>query len=81
MEPGEHTPDLNRLAKVSYGVLEGGAGLPLFAVTQPQWNATVSVPLAPQFAGLPIALQCFYSPTNGPLGYDLSNGVWARLGY
>jgi hypothetical protein len=28
-----------------------------------------------------MALQAFWSPTAGPLGYDLSNGVWARLGW
>ena len=32
-------------------------------------------------AGLEIALQAFYVPTGGPLGFDLSNGIWARLGY
>ena len=35
--------------------------------------------LVPQLAGLELALQNFYAPTAGPLGYDRSNGVRARL--
>jgi hypothetical protein len=45
------------------------------------WSFTVPLPNAPQLAGLQVAAQAFYAPTNGPLGYDLSNGVWARIGY
>lgn len=58
-----------------------GAGVALAPLTQPQWSLSLPLPLVPQFAGLEIALQSFYAPTAGPLGYDLSNGVWARLGY
>lgn len=58
-----------------------GAGIALAPLTQPQWSVQLPLPLVPQFAGLEIALQDFYSPTAGPLGYDLSNGVSLRLGY
>jgi hypothetical protein len=47
----------------------------------PTWTVTLPLPGIPQLAGLWVALQAFYVPTNGPLGYDLSNGVWARLGW
>jgi hypothetical protein len=45
------------------------------------WQATFALPGAPQLAGFAVALQAFYVPTNSALGYDLSNGVWARLGF
>jgi hypothetical protein len=45
------------------------------------WTTTLRLPNAPQLAGLEVALQAFYVPTGGPLGFDLSNGIWARLGY
>lgn len=47
----------------------------------PTWTHTVPIPNAAQFAGLEVALQAFYLPTAGPLGYDLSNGIWARFGW
>lgn len=46
----------------------------------PNWSATVPLPNVPQLAGLEVALQAIYWPTLGPQGFDLSNGVWARLG-
>jgi hypothetical protein len=58
-----------------------GAGSALAPLTQPQWNLVLPVPAVPQLAGLEIALQSYYAPTAGPLGLDLSNGVWARIGY
>lgn len=53
----------------------------LLATAQPQWTLGVPVPNAPQLAGIEFALQCFYSPTGGPTGLDLSNGLAARIGY
>lgn len=58
-----------------------GNAAPLYLPTQPNWTLPLQLPLVPQFAGLPIALQCFYSPTTGPLGLDLSNAIWARIGF
>ena len=57
-----------------------GSGVALAPLTQPQWSLPVPLPFVPQFAGIDIALQAFFSPTSGALGFDLSNGVWARLG-
>ncbi|MBI5850032.1 MAG: VCBS repeat-containing protein, partial [Planctomycetes bacterium] len=45
------------------------------------YSLPLPIPMVPQFAGLDIALQAFFIPTGGPLGFDLSNGVWARVGY
>lgn len=53
----------------------------LLGTSAPQWSLMVPVPNAPQLAGLELALQAFYSPTGGPLGLDLSNGVAARIGW
>ncbi|MCU0865522.1 MAG: VCBS repeat-containing protein [Planctomycetes bacterium] len=58
-----------------------GGGFALGAPSLPTWSASLPLPAVPQLAGLEIALQAFWAPTSGPLGYDLSNGVWARLGY
>lgn len=68
-------------ASSCYAWFDLGAGIALAPLTQPQWTLALPLPLVPQFAGIEIALQSFYSPTSGPLGYDLGNGVWARLGY
>lgn len=64
-----------------FALYDLGAGAPLLAVTQGNWSVTLPLPLVPQFAGLPLALQCIYGPTSGPMGLDLSNGVWAVAGY
>jgi len=45
------------------------------------WQFNLPLPAAPQLAGLGVALQAFYVPSLGPLGYDLSNGIWAILGH
>jgi hypothetical protein len=58
-----------------------GAGSLLAITTTATWQATFAVPAAPQLAGVGIALQAFYAPSTTPLGLDLSNGVWATLGY
>lgn len=58
-----------------------GAATMLHGTTRVQWSIRVPVPGVPQLAGVQVALQCFYAPTGGPLGVDLSNGLWARLGY
>ena len=45
------------------------------------WSLPVALPLIPPLAGFELALQAVYAPTNGPLGFDLSNAVVARLGF
>ncbi|MFY9344696.1 MAG: VCBS repeat-containing protein [Planctomycetota bacterium] len=68
-------------ASSCYAYFDLGGAIALAALSQPQWSLSVPLPLVPQLAGFEIALQSWYAPTAGPLGYDLSNGVWARLGY
>jgi hypothetical protein len=46
-----------------------------------QWSLPVPIPAIAQLAGLHLALQAMYFPTGGPLGFDLSNGLWLRVGY
>jgi hypothetical protein len=58
-----------------------GGAFALATPSTPSWSFALPLPLVPQLAGFEIALQAWWAPTNGPLGYDLSNGVWARLGY
>lgn len=64
-----------------YAHFDLGSGLALAPLTQPQWSLQLPLPLVPQFAGYEFALQSWHTGTSGPLGYDLSNGVWLRLGY
>ena len=64
-----------------YAYFDFGSAIALAALPGPQWSLPFPIPLIPQGAGFEIALQAFYAPTSGPLGLDLSNGVWARLGY
>jgi len=45
------------------------------------WQFAVPIPTAPQLAGIGIALQAFYVPTSSPIGFDLSNAVWATIGW
>lgn len=61
-------------------VVRPGVGIELAPLTQAQWNLPLPLPMVPQFAGIETARQSFCSPTAGPLGYDLRNGVWARRG-
>ncbi|MCA8965681.1 MAG: hypothetical protein KDC48_12425, partial [Planctomycetes bacterium] len=59
-----------------------GAGALLGQPTaRPDWSLQVPVPNVRQLVGLEIALQAYYVGTASPLGYDLTNGLWARLGY
>jgi hypothetical protein len=56
----------------------------LILYTPPQggaWSVQLPLPLVPQLAGQEVALQAFYAPSNGPVGFDLSNAVWARFGF
>jgi hypothetical protein len=45
------------------------------------WQLSLPLPNVPQLAGFGVALQMVYGPTNSAIGVDLSNAVWARLGY
>jgi hypothetical protein len=47
----------------------------------PSWQVGVPIPNQRTLIGTQLALQAFYVGTNGPLGYDLTNGIWARVGY
>jgi len=58
-----------------------GNAMALYLPTEPNWSYSIPLPLVHELAGIPIALQCFYSPTSGALGMDLSNAIWARVGF
>lgn len=45
------------------------------------WTFSFPLPNIPQLAGFGVAFQAFWSPTNSPIGVDLSNAFWARFGY
>lgn len=45
------------------------------------WQFAVPLPAVQQLSGLEVALQGFFAGTNTPIGFDLTNGVWARFGY
>lgn len=51
------------------------------AAPGPTWTFSLGVPLVPQLAGQQVALQAFYLPTSSPIGIDLTNGLWARIGF
>lgn len=53
----------------------------LQTTTTPAWQFGFPVPPAPQLAGVRIALQAFYVPTFSAIGIDVTNGIWATLGY
>ena len=53
----------------------------LLTPSAPNWSQTFHVPLIPQLAGVTFALQGGYFPTDGPMGFDLTNGIWAKFGY
>jgi hypothetical protein len=61
--------------------IDAGNWIILLGTSQVQWTLPVPVPNAPQLAGLEVALQCYYAPTTGPMGFDLTNGLYARIGY
>lgn len=48
--------------------------------TVPTWSLTVPIPNVRQLLGFEFALQAFYVGTNTPVGLDMTNGLWARLG-
>jgi len=56
-------------------------GVLLGTTTTVDWQLPLPLPMIPQLAGYRIALQAYYVPTFAPLGFDISNGVWATLGY
>jgi hypothetical protein len=68
-------------ASTCYAYIDLSNAIVLAPITQPQWSLQVPIPFLPQGAGIDIALQSVFLPTSGPLGFDLSNGVWGRLGY
>ncbi len=53
----------------------------LNTTTTTSWQLLVPLPNVPQLAGLDVALQAFYLPTASPVGFDLSNALWARFGF
>jgi hypothetical protein len=46
----------------------------------PSWQFGVALPNHRALTGLEIALQALYLGTATPIGADLTNGIWARLG-
>jgi hypothetical protein len=60
--------------------LPSGGALAALA-TAPDWTLQLPLPNARALVGIEIALQAFYAGTNTPIGLDLTNGIWARLGY
>lgn len=44
------------------------------------WSFGLPIPNALQLSGLSLALQALYLPSTSPIGMDLSNGIWARIG-
>ena len=57
------------------------SGSLLYQPTTTNWQFTFPVPAIPQLAGAAVALQAFYAPTQSAIGIDVTNGIWARLGY
>lgn len=53
-------------------------GLP---ATAPSWQFSLPIPSRRGLGGFEVAVQALYLGTATPVGLDLSNGVWARLGY
>lgn len=47
----------------------------------PNWSYSLPLPNDARLAGISVALQAFYVPTNSPIGFDLSNAIWARIGF
>ncbi|MCA8974651.1 MAG: FG-GAP repeat protein [Planctomycetes bacterium] len=45
------------------------------------WTYALPLPNAPQLAGIHVAVQAFYVPTSSPIGFDLSNAIWSRIGF
>lgn len=59
-----------------------GSGALLATLAQsPSWQLSLPLPNVRAFVGMEVALQALYFGTTSPLGYDLTNGIWARLGY
>lgn len=57
--------------------------LSILAVLPPAatWTFPLTLPNIPQLAGLGISTQALYTPTTSPTGFDLSNAIWARIGF
>lgn len=54
--------------------------LPPFAVTQSSWTQSLFIPNNPSLGRTGLALQALCLPTDGPLGFDLTNGVLSSPG-
>ena len=50
-------------------------------VASPSWQFGVALPNQVGLRGVEVALQALYPNAAMPVGLELSNGVWARLGY
>lgn len=53
----------------------------LFVSPLSAWTFGFTLPMIPQLAGAEVAMQVLYVPTPNPIGFDLSNGLWVRIGY
>jgi probable HAF family extracellular repeat protein len=45
------------------------------------WQLTIAIPSSPTLLGAQFALQAVIFPTAGPFGVDLTNGLFATIGY
>jgi hypothetical protein len=61
--------------------LANATQLLLFTTGSGSWTLDFQVPFAPALAGTAVALQAVVIPTVAPLGFDLTNGVYALIGY
>lgn len=58
--------------------------IPVFALLTDAagtWQTTMTLPNAPFLVGVQLAFQAILYPTSGPLGVDLTNGLFATIGY
>jgi hypothetical protein len=58
-----------------------GGGSLLQTTTTTTWQFGLPIPPFPQLAGVGIALQAVYAPSQTAIGLDLTNGLWARAGF
>ena len=57
-----------------------GSWTSLHTASTPAWSLPLPIPADPRLAGVEFAMQVVYGPTVGLLGFDLSNGIHAKLG-
>jgi hypothetical protein len=64
--------------------IDVATAMPIFPVTTSsngEWSTGFALPPDPALVGIQAAMQVVLFDTAGPLGFDLSNGVIATVGY